>query len=372
VKTKTSWRWDLVALASGVALILHPSATNAAPGEAAADRQAADLTRFSFGTPTSVTRRGFTKVTVEDAFRPEKGFGFQSTQGLLAYDRGGSEIVRPKDEYTARTYGAYRTTSDLTCAFIEGTTNNAFVMALPDDEYVVWLVASDAEWDRHSSRCGQRAEETRRANSAVQVRLPGALPGPRNRWAFADRVQGPHGWLVNGLVIGKAGSEMDNTVAKLERDIFFLTEPELANWREVKSESANPPLEWTDTEQEKGMWCSRSITTEPVVPTFVPARATIGKPLTAFATPGEFEPASFCVSARRDLGQVTLELSDFVADTAKRTIARQNVKVGIVRCWPQRAVDRGGRGEYQIVPEMIEAPSGRVTRVLPARSSSGG
>lgn len=66
---------------------------------------------------------------------------------------------------------------------------------------------------------------------------------------------------------------------------------------------------------------------------------------------------------RSDLGEVTLELSDFVADKSRHTIPRQNVEAGIVRCWPQRAVDRGGKGEYQIVPERIEIPTGRVTRV---------
>jgi len=90
-------------------------------GEAATPAAAKDFARFSFGTPTSVTRPGFAKVTVSDAFTAEKGFGFQSAQGLLGFDRGGSEIVRPGDEYTARTYGAYRTTSDLTCAFQQAT-----------------------------------------------------------------------------------------------------------------------------------------------------------------------------------------------------------------------------------------------------------
>ena len=32
--------------------------------------------RFAFGTPTSVTRAEFTKVTVKDRFTPEKGYGF--------------------------------------------------------------------------------------------------------------------------------------------------------------------------------------------------------------------------------------------------------------------------------------------------------
>ena len=72
---------------------------------------------------------------------------------------------------------------------------------------------------------------------------------------------------------------------------------------------------------------------------------------------------AFCISSRKDLGEVALELSDFVAEKSERTIPRQNVKVGIVRCWPQRASDRGGKGEYQVVPEMIEAPVGRARSV---------
>ncbi|HOW66504.1 MAG TPA: hypothetical protein P5186_25720 [Candidatus Paceibacterota bacterium] len=62
--------------------------------------EAGEVRNFTFGTPTSVTRAGFSKVTIKDQFTPEKGFGFESTEGLLAFDRGGSEITRPKDEYT--------------------------------------------------------------------------------------------------------------------------------------------------------------------------------------------------------------------------------------------------------------------------------
>ena len=341
-----------------------PLIVRAISGEAVAPAAAKDLACFTFGTPTSITRPGFAKVTASDAFTADKGFGFRSAQGLLAYDRGGSEIVRPKDEYTARTYGAYRTTSELTCAFIEGTADNAFIVALPDGEYTVWLIASDADWDPPLFEVW--------ANGAKQldVRIP------RARFVFFESFQaratagrlriefkGPHGWLVNGLVIGKAGAQLDRAVAKLERDVFFLTEPELPNWQELRPEPTKPPLEWTAEEQQQGYVVCPVDYTEPVTPTFTPARSAVGKPLTAFATPGEFEPATFSVVACRDLGRVSLELSDFVADAGPAAISRTNVKVGIVRCWPQRAVDRGGRGEYQIVPEMIEPPSSRAERV---------
>ena len=44
---------------------------------------------------------GFTKVTVADKFTPEKGYGFESTEGLEAADRGGSKVQAPKDAYSA-------------------------------------------------------------------------------------------------------------------------------------------------------------------------------------------------------------------------------------------------------------------------------
>jgi hypothetical protein len=363
MKTKP-WRWCLPVLAVGLTVIPPRSTGQAAAGEPAGDRPDTKPLRFAFGTPTSVTRPGFTKVTADDGFSPAKGFGFQSTQGLSADDRGGSEIVRPSDEYTARTYGAYRTTSDLTCAFIEGTIDNAFVVALPDGEYTVWLVASDAEADPPLFEIwanGQKKLDTRipRARFVFLESFEARATEGRLKIEFKGR----HGWLLNGLVIGHAGAELDDTITTLERDIFFLTAPELPNWTERRAEAGNPALEWTAAERQQGYAVFAADYTEPMTRAFVPARAAIGKPLTAFATPGEFEPTTFCLTACQDLGEVTLELSGFVADKARHTIARQNVKVGIVRCWPQRAVDRGGKGEYQIVPERIEAPTGRMARV---------
>ena len=311
-----------------------------------------------------MTRAGFAKVTVKDAFTPEKGRGFESTQGLEAFDRGGSEIVRPKDEYTASVYGAYRTTSDLTCALIEGTTNNAFLVALPDGHYTVWLIASDAECDPPLFEVWANGQKK------LDVRIP------RRAFVFVESFQaraaegqlrielrGPRGWVLNGLVIGQEGPELAEAAAKLERDIFFLTEPELPNWKEAKSEPANPPLDWTAAEQQEGYVAFPVDYTQQIVPAFVPTRSSIGKPLTAFATPGELEPATFCVSARKDLGEVTLDLSDFVEAKTGRTIKRESVQIGIVRCWPQRASDSGGKGEYHLVPEMIEPPTGRASRV---------
>lgn len=329
-----------------------------------AKADAAEILRFAFGTPGSVTRTGFTKVTVSDKFAQSKGYGFETVQGLLAFDRGGSAIVPPKDEYTASVYGAYRTTSDLTCALIEGTTNNAFLVTLPDGDYTVWLVASDAEWDP------PLFEVWANGHKKLDVRIP------RRAFVFMEsfnaratdghlriEFRGPHGWVLNGLVIGKEGPQLAEEVNKLDRDIFFLTEPELPQWKEVKHRPANPPLELTDQEPQRGYVVFPVDYTEQIVPAYVPARTAIGRALTAFATPGEFEPATFCILAQKELGNVTLELSDFVSSKGRSRISRENVVAGTVRCWPQRVSGWGGPGEYIVVPEMIEPPVGRAARV---------
>src|SRR5512139_3659544 len=210
-----------------------------AGGETSDDRHDAGgferILKFSFGTPTSALRAGFMKVTVKDAFTPEKGYGFRSTKGLEAADRGGSRIELPEDAYTASVYGAYRTTSDITSAFIEGDGENEFTVALPDGTYTVWTIACDAEY----------------APPLFEVWAGGAKKQdvriPRERFVFMEPFQaravegklrielkGPHGWILSGMVIGKEGPELSEVVARLDRDIFFLTDEELPRWKEAK------------------------------------------------------------------------------------------------------------------------------------------
>ena len=125
------------------------------------------IRRFAFGTPDSVTCNGFTKATVDDLFTAEKGYGFQSAKGLQAFNRGGSKVELPSDAYTASVYGAYRTTSDITSALVEGRSDHAFLVTLPDGDYTVWLTACDAAW------APPLFEVWANGGKELDVRLPG-------------------------------------------------------------------------------------------------------------------------------------------------------------------------------------------------------
>ena len=117
----------------------------------------------------------------------------------------------------------------------------------------------------------------------------------------SDRVQGRRrDGLLSGLVIGKAGPALAKVVVG-NRPRHFLSYAGLSCpiGRKLKHDPANPPLEWTSAEQQKGyVVFPVNYTRADHSGRLCPSRAAIGKPVTAFATPGEFEPASFCISAR--------------------------------------------------------------------------
>ena len=103
--------------------------------------------------------------------------------------------------------------------------------------------------------------------------------------------------------------------------------------------------------------------TEKVYPFTHPQRDDIDRPLTAFATPGEFEPATAAIYAVGNLGAVDVSVSDFTSADGG-LIPSEQVDVGIVRCWRQRAgTGRGPSGYFTVEPELIEPAEGRMRRV---------
>lgn len=318
---------------------------------------------FTFGTPDSVTRPGFTKVTTQDAYTPEKGFGFERVGDLLARDYGGSAVTRPADEYTASAYGSYRTTSDLTCAYVEGQSDNVFVAALPDGQYTVWLIASDPGEDPPLFEVwsgGQKKLDVRIPSRAYvymepfQARATGGL--------LRLEFRGPHGWLLNGLIIGKTGPDLDAAAAKADNDIFFLLDEEKPNWKPAPTPTY-PPLALTAREKQAGYVVFAADPCDTVTPSYVPARVAVGRPITAFAAQGEFEPGTFGVMADRDLGEVAVEVAGFVGERKGQVIPRESVTVGAVRCRPVRMEDNIGKGTYAVVPQAIDPPVGRACQV---------
>lgn len=334
---------------------------------AGADLAAAEWA-FDFGAPSSPTREGFTKVTKADIYAPGREYGFESADGLLDVDHSGSywpeKMLRPGDPAQTKKYGKYRVTSYTTCDFVEGTADNAFLLGVPDGEYEAWAVASDPAqappfFALHAN--GERKHEVRLPRRGFVFIEPfQASPEGGVLWI---ELKGPHGWLLNALVVGTPGKTLEKIISDMERDIFFDYPEFLDGWKQLEQTSQHPPPDLTPQERGRGYVVFTRDYTDKVFPFTHPGRHEIGRPLTALATPGEFEPATAAVYPLKNLGPVDVEVSDFRMESGAM-IPADRVEIGIVRCWGQRrGTARGASGQYTIEPELIEPPEGRRRKV---------
>ena len=101
---------------------------------------------------------------------------------------------------------------------IEGTHSNAFLVALPDGDYTVWLVASDAECDPPLFEVwanGQKKLDVRIPRRAFVFMEPFQARAVEGRLKI--EIKGPHGWILSALVIGKEGPALTEMIAEIEK-----------------------------------------------------------------------------------------------------------------------------------------------------------
>ena len=107
----------------------------------------------------------------------------------------------------------------------------------------------------------------------------------------------------------------------------------------------------TEEERERGWVTFVPGDPDGIGPLAFPTRAEIDATVTAFASPGEFEPVTFGVYAARDLQGVVAEAGQFIGSRNSR-IGPANVDVRAVRLWDQRTSWRSDR--FYTIPELLE------------------
>ncbi|MDH7571469.1 MAG: hypothetical protein QHJ73_17985, partial [Armatimonadota bacterium] len=99
---------------------------------------------------------------------------------------------------------------------------------------------------------------------------------------------------------------------------------------------------------------------------YQPSAADVGRPLWVWATPGEYEPATFGVYALKALQEARVTVSDLHREGGGGKIPAASVDVRLARFWPQRAGSDATR--FRILPELLEAvqtanlPSTRISQ----------
>ena len=96
-----------------------------------------------------------------------------------------------------------------------------------------------------------------------------------------------------------------------------------------------------------------------VFPNSIPKRAEITQNLKTFATPGEYEPVTFCLRTLRDLSGLQVETGELVSTTGNRLAAPV---VQVVRCVP-----RTWQGEESLYKEGPVGVMNMPTYLEPAR-----
>ena len=123
-------------------------------------------------------------------------------------------------------------------------------------------------------------------------------------------------------------------------------------WKELKYVDPAPPPVLSEAERRRGYLVFQRPITEPVFAETHPLPYERVVQLTAFATPGEFEPVTLSLYPVRDLVDFTVRCSDLVAGTER--IASAAVDVRLVTYWNIRYPRYASDGTYRRLPELLE------------------
>ncbi len=123
-------------------------------------------------------------------------------------------------------------------------------------------------------------------------------------------------------------------------------------YREVPYVESAPEPELTDQEQQRGYVLFQRPITQPVYPNTRPLPHERLQQLSAFATPGEYEPVTLSLYPVRALQNVRVRVSDLQCGTSR--IASDEVEVRLATYWNVGFPRYTSRDTYRRLPELLE------------------
>jgi len=94
-----------------------------------------------------------------------------------------------------------------------------------------------------------------------------------------------------------------------------------------------------------------ALTDEILLPTTQPEKKYLSKEISIFASPGEYEPASFSIFAVHDLEQVVVQVTDL--KSGADTIPALAVDIRVVKCWYQGGHSNRKDDKKYLTPELL-------------------
>lgn len=319
----------------------------------------AEVRFFDMGTADSKVYEGATRVTAADLYSADTGYGWRSAEGLAEQARAWEEMGDRRGSPAPPVMWTNAVTEDC----ITGESGNAFLIDLPDGDYRVYLLCGTSDqaryfvWDftviAHDAASTQApgAEATGwvqmdggwqhrpvRLRATVEAGTLSIDLGPRSRWVVsAVLVASEDEWA-------RAEREI---VDPLEEWTFFLPPHVQEDWKLDPRPEPEPMPELSQEDRERGWVLFHRPWAEVVWHNTPPRAEEIGREVRIFATPGEYEPVTFCVNLLRDTGDLSVETTD-IGPVAAGTIDIRHVRY--MRAKPNYV----GMGLYRVVPDVLE------------------
>lgn len=307
---------------------------------------------FDMGTEESAMMDGYTLVTADSVYTAEAGFGWDATEGMKPYVKAWGEPVENANRGTSEPPPMF--TNPLTEDCIVGDGARTFRVDAPAGTYTVYVVSgtgADLRYQYFDFDVLMRDNEAR-------IRFEGSY-----RFRTARLKITTHGepieiglspgskWLLNAVMIWSAADAetMEERIAALEQAMFVLPPEELAQWQQepLPETTVFPEDLLSRNDYFKGYVVFGKPYTECVYPNTNPYPFELRPELKIFASPGEYEPLTFCVKTIDALPNVRVSVSD-MGPVKAETVDIRHVKYMKTR--PNYRVT----GTYRIVPDVLE------------------
>ena len=347
-----------------------------------ASAASAGTLRIDFGTETSPVRKGWLRVTHKTKFGDKTPVGWLSTDGLVSRNN-----PIPRDwklnPSRGRKYPPPIYTTDLRQDCVQGTRQATLAVRVPDGNYVVWLLCGSAGGSRY------QVWETQVTSSVGEFGntpiITGSLPGDgfgseTFTGPYACRVQwdtagAEHGklearfhtesrWVVNAILVVPLGdwtAVREREIAQIEREVFFLPDDVLPDWRHTPHREDTPMPTPTNVERPRGFLVYHRPYLSPVWPNTVPTREECDPTLRAFAARDEYEPLTFTILPLHDAKSCTIDVGE-LRTVDGHTIRQEDIDVRCVRYMHVRP-NYSTHGIYYRAPDVLR-PLGHPSRPL--------
>ncbi|MFH0797306.1 MAG: glycoside hydrolase domain-containing protein [Candidatus Omnitrophota bacterium] len=123
------------------------------------------------------------------------------------------------------------------------------------------------------------------------------------------------------------------------------------DFSEIELVDKTPMFQTTPEQEKNGYIIFKRPTVEIVYEAVIPREDEVVSELNGFATPGEYDPVTFCVRTLKELKGVAVKVTDLKNENGK-VIPVNNIEVGAVRSFYRRAAENGKA--YYNLPSIIE------------------